>query len=595
MSQRILLFESDAGFAGDMKSSFEQLGAAVDIVEDGPKGIEHAEGNKPDLILLSIELPGMNGFLVCKKIKKHASLKDVPLMILSSEATEETFEQHKKLRTRAEDYLHKPIGFDDLLQRVQQFVKIEGNGAAADDLDMDDLMVEDDDMLVDDEDVASAGPPEPPAASEPVEEFADEAFAEIEADEDEAVIEIEEDEETTGVAPEPEPEPAPAPVAAAAADDGKSRKALDAAEQQVATLKRGADAAERKVADANKARELAEERAASAERALNDANKKGGVTSREFLDLREQLNKKDRELLELRDQVTSRDKQLIEASDKALTFERQLADMRDENLERERELSKTRDAVEALTQDKEAGKKRQEDLKARLERAEAKGKELGTEIDGLKSAHEAALAAKTSEHEDALGAASATHAAESAAAKEAHASALAEARETAAAELKDQLASLEAKLTEEASESLANAEASHKAALASTRAEAEETLEAARTELEQKSAEELTASKESHQKEMARVGRALNDAETKHQLLEERFEESEAAKTEVGAELASMTEARDAKSAQLADVEGKLAEAREKIRVDGETLDRVRKAMSIGLGLLEEQNKNTLD
>ena len=64
-------------------------------------------------------------------------------MILSSEATDETFEQHKKLRTRAEDYLHKPIGFEDLLTRVKQFVEIENNGAAAadDELEVDDLEV----------------------------------------------------------------------------------------------------------------------------------------------------------------------------------------------------------------------------------------------------------------------------------------------------------------------------------------------------------------------------------------------------------------------------------------------------------------------
>ncbi|MFW6086229.1 MAG: response regulator, partial [Myxococcota bacterium] len=139
MAQRILVFESDNAFADQVKDGFGGLGAEVDVVADGNAGLEKAQEQPPDLILLSIELPSMNGFLVCKKIKKNAALKSVPLIILSSDANaEEIFEQHKKLRTRAEDYVKKPIPFDDLLSRVQQFVTIEGNGAGSEPLEMSD-------------------------------------------------------------------------------------------------------------------------------------------------------------------------------------------------------------------------------------------------------------------------------------------------------------------------------------------------------------------------------------------------------------------------------------------------------------------------
>ena len=69
----------------------------------------------------------MNGFLVCKKIKKTAELENVPLVILSSEVDEETFEQHKKLRTRADDYIRKPIAFSELFERVKPWVPINGS------------------------------------------------------------------------------------------------------------------------------------------------------------------------------------------------------------------------------------------------------------------------------------------------------------------------------------------------------------------------------------------------------------------------------------------------------------------------------------
>ena len=69
----------------------------------------------------------MNGFSVCNKLKKDPQLKDVPLIIMSSESSDETFEQHRKLRTRAEDYVHKPIAWHDLLAHIQPLVPIAGN------------------------------------------------------------------------------------------------------------------------------------------------------------------------------------------------------------------------------------------------------------------------------------------------------------------------------------------------------------------------------------------------------------------------------------------------------------------------------------
>src|ERR1700742_3929569 len=62
---------------------------------------------------------------VCNKPKKDPALKDVPLIIMSSESSDETFEQHRKLRTRAEDYVHKPIAFGELLQHIRPFVMLD--------------------------------------------------------------------------------------------------------------------------------------------------------------------------------------------------------------------------------------------------------------------------------------------------------------------------------------------------------------------------------------------------------------------------------------------------------------------------------------
>src|SRR5262245_62471260 len=125
---KVLVFESDPAFAGELRSELGRLGCTVQVVDDGNVGLQVAQSERPDLILLSIELPRMNGFSVCNKLKKDAQLKDVPLLIMSSESSDETFEQHRKLRTRAEDYVHKPIAFGELLQHIQQLVPLASNG-----------------------------------------------------------------------------------------------------------------------------------------------------------------------------------------------------------------------------------------------------------------------------------------------------------------------------------------------------------------------------------------------------------------------------------------------------------------------------------
>src|SRR5690242_11774431 len=128
MAAKVLVLESDVAFAGELETELERLGFSTRIVEDGNAGLQAAANDRPDLILLSIELPKMNGFSVCNKLKKDPALKDVPLIIMSSESTDETFEQHKKLRTRAEEYVHKPIAFGELFEHMRPYLQLE-NGA----------------------------------------------------------------------------------------------------------------------------------------------------------------------------------------------------------------------------------------------------------------------------------------------------------------------------------------------------------------------------------------------------------------------------------------------------------------------------------
>ncbi len=120
----VLVFESDHAFARELETELARYGCTVQVVDDANVGLQAAAIAPPSLILLSVELPKVNGYSVCNKLKKDPRLKDVPLILLSSESSDETFEQHKKLRTRAEDYVHKPIAAFEVVACARRFVAI---------------------------------------------------------------------------------------------------------------------------------------------------------------------------------------------------------------------------------------------------------------------------------------------------------------------------------------------------------------------------------------------------------------------------------------------------------------------------------------
>ncbi|HTQ49041.1 MAG TPA: response regulator [Polyangiaceae bacterium] len=416
MATKVLVFESDPAFAGELRNELGKLGCATTVVDDGNVGLQQAASERPDLILLSIELPRMNGFSVCNKLKKDAGLKDVPLIIMSSESSDETFEQHKKLRTRAEDYVHKPIAFGELLQHIQGFVNLapaaagEGDNAIVID---DEIEIGSTDYLEEDEGTQIASRPphmqDIAAASatkrgmEPVDAdvdaFADAAFGRLTgADAPGAVAEARPMAERVPMPQNGAPESVTSPAAPA-----RRQSEAPARRPSVAPMRASKPPASVDLQEYERLRvELESQRARlmDTERALTDARneadklridageterlqkevdelkakllsgaKTSGISSREFLDLREGLNKKDKEILSLKEQLTKKDRDSVEAQDRALALERAKADIEDKQLGLERELAELREKTETLGLDKDTAKKAAEDFKARFEKA----------------------------------------------------------------------------------------------------------------------------------------------------------------------------------------------------------------------------------
>ncbi len=127
----ILIIDSETPVADELSGALEGLGATAHVSGDGTEGVEYAKSNAPDLIVLCVELTRGSGYSVCNKLKKDSQLATIPLILTSAQATEETFEQHKKLRTRAEAYLKKPFEADEIIAMMRDYVELGGSAAPA--------------------------------------------------------------------------------------------------------------------------------------------------------------------------------------------------------------------------------------------------------------------------------------------------------------------------------------------------------------------------------------------------------------------------------------------------------------------------------
>jgi CheY-like chemotaxis protein/anti-sigma regulatory factor (Ser/Thr protein kinase) len=106
-----------------IKSFFDQLNLKLHLAKDGFEGVKKAQKVHPDLILMDIHMPGMDGMEATQKIKGISGLEDVPIIGLSADAFIE--QQNKALAAGLNDYITKPIDFDKLLPILARYLTVE--------------------------------------------------------------------------------------------------------------------------------------------------------------------------------------------------------------------------------------------------------------------------------------------------------------------------------------------------------------------------------------------------------------------------------------------------------------------------------------
>jgi hypothetical protein len=557
--------------------------------------------------LLSIELPRMNGFSVCNRIKKDPNLKDVPLIIMSSESSDETFEQHKKLRTRAEDYVHKPIAFGELLQHIQAFITLgaaprpDGDSAAIvidDEIEVGstDYMIEDDGTQIAPRPMMQAQPPHAAQGTQrgmetvdaDVDAFADAAFGRLTGSEPPgAGAATPEARPIHNGAPDSNTVPAAArrPTSPPQARQASVRppSGVDVAEyekvrEELVRTRARAGALEAEVGEARNEVEKWRLEAGEADRLKREveelksklahgAPKTGGISSREFLDLREALNKKDKEILTLKEASSRRDKEHVESQDKMLALERAKSDLDEKTLALEREVAEMRDKLDALTADKDLAKKAAEDFKARLEKSRAESEAKDRQLSELRSKHaediassEAKLQALQRETEQTLANERAEHARTLEQAEERRSLDLEQAKKDGEASLQETREQLERDRQEALASQAAQLKQEHDGKMAALHRAHQQELEKARGEAEKAASEaqaahdsELAAARKAGADEVARV-RAEGESEVERVRSEG---ESEAARLRAQGE-SEVAKARSEGESEVARVRGEL-------------------------------------
>lgn len=111
---RILVVEDEADIAHFVKRGLVYKGYEVDVASDGEQALSMAHDQMPDLVILDLMLPGLDGIEVCRRLR---AASEVPIIVLT--ARDAVSDKVEGLDAGADDYLTKPFAFDELLARVR--------------------------------------------------------------------------------------------------------------------------------------------------------------------------------------------------------------------------------------------------------------------------------------------------------------------------------------------------------------------------------------------------------------------------------------------------------------------------------------------
>lgn len=135
---RILIVDDDVDIQDLLFTALDDEGFIVDVVGDGKSALQLIQDNEYDLVVLDINLPGLNGYALCRELRNHLHVS-VPILMLTLRSSVD--ERVEGLDAGADDYLTKPFEVPELLARMRALLRRGrpkvGNVLRVDDLELD--------------------------------------------------------------------------------------------------------------------------------------------------------------------------------------------------------------------------------------------------------------------------------------------------------------------------------------------------------------------------------------------------------------------------------------------------------------------------
>ena len=127
MPAKILIIDDDPDIVDALYVLLEGEGLDVVSAHDGEEGLAKIKEENPDLIILDLLMPKVDGYEVCKTLQdpRWSKWKDTPILVLTSvreEASQRRYELEMGMRMEVDDYVEKPIDPDVVLERVQKIL-----------------------------------------------------------------------------------------------------------------------------------------------------------------------------------------------------------------------------------------------------------------------------------------------------------------------------------------------------------------------------------------------------------------------------------------------------------------------------------------
>jgi len=120
---RVLVVDDDPRISASIRRALVYEGYTVDVVTDGLAALAHVREHVPDLVVLDVMLPGLDGMEVCRRLR---AADEVPILMLT--ARDATVDRVRGLDAGADDYLVKPFAYEELLARVRALLRRHAPG-----------------------------------------------------------------------------------------------------------------------------------------------------------------------------------------------------------------------------------------------------------------------------------------------------------------------------------------------------------------------------------------------------------------------------------------------------------------------------------